>query len=1350
MPNKLKVHSNERIDLVDYVLGANDYTASTAAFINEKTLLDNRPRVLEGFYIEVSDQSVAPGQITVFNGFALNREGTPINDESLANSSVTVTLSGASQSFYVEIQFVESDSDTDSRAFWDPTVVNSSPIPSGGEVSVNTSTRITPNWRIVSPISTTGFEITSNPNSTKVPIALLNTDVSNQITGAVNTYGALVNASTKAEQDVIATAGSVRVIDSKLFAIGSQFTYDFGGTNPETVRTVNANDLDNNIITFTPGLTFAHSAGAIIRQTGVTARYLPQTLDPSDPTFTATLPTARPNDQVLRMWQGNEVRGSAFLASKSTFGARNDLDIRTLKDEVDFLAAIVRDLKFGNPRPDITSAAPPSAFAARPRWFDAAGGVTGARTASVSIGNGTTTFGDFNGTSQATFIAAELALPSSGGTIFVKPGTYVFTSAWSLTKANVQLIGDNKTTCIIQNNNAAPCVSVAASKVLATKHLSFVTGTGSVNSISLNASTLFTEQCEHTGITCTSSSIVSQYSDFNEIITATSLVNGLFTDSNFTTNSGIVGALNNTYISNCVFTTTNTAISCTSDSDNLNVTDTIITTSASTRSISTTAEISNCTFSNVIISGTNSGGNSIVHIGDEATAVVFDKCRISGNMTATSAVSYGNLIGILNNANRITIQNCQLSATGTYTNGVFRGTGGSTATINVIGNTILATIGVNLAIGGSGGTVNVHDNLIAAVGGTVDTAGVFVGNITAKVSIVGNTINASGSATKRGVYAAGTGALLDVSVVNNFFDVYSTTLSYCVFITSTNNDTLARVVGNKCTATANTAGNWYGVYVDNVISEVMSNTVNNVTKTSTGIIVGVFCAPYPSTIRAQISNNTFSSLTTNNGIIVATTATVGTALDYLQITDNDISDISVGGSGASGSLIYVADDPVAPATIYSVIKGNTFNNCVLGTAAAFAYGIRLNGEGSVIGNTLNSLSAPSCTGLFAIDVTSTVMAEISHNNISNVTVTTPGSDVYGINSTSSVVNITNNTITSITSTTSQAIAIGLGPTGSGICKGNTLQNIFGTTNTYGIYTGSASDLLVSDNRFDTNNVTGNVYNTYFTTGNGFTVSKNTFLSSTQTGVDVYVPGILNNVNICDNQFKSICEANVKIIVPSNTSISGNVLINNNVFDCGSANITTHTPVQVEVFAGASGGFGPMTIAGNTIYRAASTTARGIYVTGWSLGAFSMGGISILNNQIQETGGLLTTAAPISVAAITSGTITDVIIKGNIIGMNAIAGARLGLSLGGTGIDRLVFSDNVMFRDSGANSCVTFSNVTNFVISGNLIESNTSTAVFEGGTGPSTFGTIIGNTVVLTGGGVIETGFTSDVVTGNRT
>src|SRR5690606_17595041 len=101
------------------------------------------------------------------------------------------------------------------------------------------------------------------------------------------------------------------------------------------------------------------------------------------------------------------------------------------------------------------SAAPPNSFANKPRYFDPAGSVQGARSNTVSIGNGSTSFGDFNGTDATVFIDAINALPSGGGTIFVKEGTYQIDAQVEVTK-DVTIVGESKSTVVLSVADIGP------------------------------------------------------------------------------------------------------------------------------------------------------------------------------------------------------------------------------------------------------------------------------------------------------------------------------------------------------------------------------------------------------------------------------------------------------------------------------------------------------------------------------------------------------------------------------------------------------------------------------------------------------------------------------------------------------------------------------------------------------------------------------------------------------------------------------------------------------------------------------------------------------------------------------
>lgn len=486
MPEQLKVHSGERVDLVDYVHGSNTYTQETHKFLLEREWLDRRSRILDGFRIQIEDQIANPGMITVYNGNAVDRAGQIINNEITANDSRSITLLGASLNFYVEIEFIQNESDTDARYFWDPTIPNPPPEPSGSEFSLNVATRLTPDWRIVSPVSTTSFQQTATPGSIRVPVGVFRTDGSNRITTGDNPGLTLVRAASVLETDVAALSTSIRVVDARVFPATVPFdvTIDFGAGTPEN-RTVSTIDRDNGILGLSVALGSSHQAGAIVRVTSGNAELVRENVDPNEFNPLAS-PPGHP-DPAQRLWQANEVRGSALIQSKETFGARDDLNIRSLKDQVDYLSAQIRELKFGSPRPEVVNTAPPVAFNARPRWFDRAGSITGARSNTVSIGNGTTTFGDFNGTTSAVLTAAIAALPAGGGTIYVKSGTYNFASTVVNSKPLI-IIGESAGNTIFNNTNVVGPI-IATSSAISFKNITLqFTGGAAANVVDIAGS----------------------------------------------------------------------------------------------------------------------------------------------------------------------------------------------------------------------------------------------------------------------------------------------------------------------------------------------------------------------------------------------------------------------------------------------------------------------------------------------------------------------------------------------------------------------------------------------------------------------------------------------------------------------------------------------------------------------------------------------------------------------------------------------------------------------------------------------------------------------------------------------
>lgn len=414
MPKKLNISSNERVDLEDFNRASAEYTQESDNFERQKLFQARRSLVASGFRIEISDQTTSPGQFTIYNGLSLDRSGNILNNEQQVSDARTLTLSGGGTSFYIEVEFVEGESDVDTRAFWDPTF--SGNTPPGKEFSLNVATRVTPNWQIVSPVSTSGFDVDiTDINSVKVPIAVLTTDGANQIVGFT-----AQNASTVLEEDVLSAVTEVRVLDSTLFPINlGSATLDLGGANPETVSIV-GNDLVNGIITFAGPTSFAHNAGAILRETVVAASFVPESK--------LAAPSAD-EDRRRRMYAGDETRGGALAQDSQNIAARSDLAISNLKDHVDFLAAQIREMKFGTSRVGETTYPAPSIDPAS-RYYDYAGNISAARPFSYTIGDASLSIGDYNSTSDdlGTVIQAahDVLDGTKGGSLLVKEGVYVW------------------------------------------------------------------------------------------------------------------------------------------------------------------------------------------------------------------------------------------------------------------------------------------------------------------------------------------------------------------------------------------------------------------------------------------------------------------------------------------------------------------------------------------------------------------------------------------------------------------------------------------------------------------------------------------------------------------------------------------------------------------------------------------------------------------------------------------------------------------------------------------------------------------------------------------------------------
>lgn len=471
MPKKLKLHDNQRVDLEDF-----DYAASTYTQEHVKSLMRNLvgsgcPAALRGFAVEIHDQSINPGGFSVHNGYGYDRQGNVLNDDESVVSTNDGVLVAANTTYYIEIEYVETDTDPDYRAFWDPEVQNPAPIPSGQEVTTTAATRVSTKWRIVEP-STGGFDIVTNPSSTKVPVAILRTDSDRRITSAVNHFTSLLPPHSTLSADAQSGANQINVFDSAYMLSGDTLTIA-DPVNPANTTTVSVtgNDVENGRISISL-LSGNFPAGSRVwvssSVSGAIPQFLPKNPNPNDPAIDHIDPAQRINDQLPRLFQGDEARGTGLLWSAQTLGERDDLKISSLEDHVDYLAALIREMKFGNPRPGTVGTTPISVPGPEMRYYDNAGSIAGAKGFTYSIGDGINSFGDYNGTDEAPFEAAIAAMLShtgfNTGTLFVKKGVYTF-SGLELPDA-VRIVGEGRYATIFEHDGVETSMFYARQNAL--------------------------------------------------------------------------------------------------------------------------------------------------------------------------------------------------------------------------------------------------------------------------------------------------------------------------------------------------------------------------------------------------------------------------------------------------------------------------------------------------------------------------------------------------------------------------------------------------------------------------------------------------------------------------------------------------------------------------------------------------------------------------------------------------------------------------------------------------------------------------------------------------------------------
>lgn len=527
MTKQVNVLPNLRIDIPDFEGATQGFTEGSVQERFRALIQDKFPHVPEGFRVEVSDQGSFPGQIIIHNGVSYDRDGRFVTSAAEADTNRAITLTGTA-TYYVEIEFTSEPSDVDSRGFWDPRYDNGTdpsgdPRPDGREFPENVSTRITPEWRIVTPVSTTDFEINTNPNSTRIPVAIIDV-VLGVVSGA-----STVPLRTTLREDIAGGVNSFKVMNSRSMPQTFTATIDTGLAGEETV-VVAANDAVNGILTLAGVTAAPHNAGARVSVAGGTPeQYLPHRTDPA-------LPTAVNTDARPRVYQGNEEVGHALIQNSDLVTGQGDVQIDDLKNYVDFLAAQIRQMKVGAARGDqIGITAPPAAFSADFRYYENAGGILGARTNTVSVGDGVNSWGDFN-TTQAgdapTAIQAAIDAIPVGGILYIKAGTYDMTSLVTVDKP-IHIIGDGVGVTILDTSSAAAAMDINTAGPMSLRNMSITASGASVYALTatLAGAQSVIENCAIEGLNSTlMTSPVVRNTTFSTSGTGDDALLGVFTD----------------------------------------------------------------------------------------------------------------------------------------------------------------------------------------------------------------------------------------------------------------------------------------------------------------------------------------------------------------------------------------------------------------------------------------------------------------------------------------------------------------------------------------------------------------------------------------------------------------------------------------------------------------------------------------------------------------------------------------------------------------------------------------------------------------------------------------------------
>jgi len=862
----------------------------------------------------------------VFNGLAFDRDGEIVVNETDDSAQRSVTLASTNATYYVEVEFVTSEGDVDSRAFWDPTYDNGldtsgDVIPDGREFSENVATRLIPDWNIVSPISTTSFSFSTDNNSVKIPVAI------------VTVSGGAISIGTKPARaclkQAVSIGGSfVPLLDSRLFPNSGNITVGEGLGTSETV-TIASNDRKNNVLNLTGTLANNHGIGErVVDISGSPNSYISERTS-HNPLLPTTAGDARP-----LFWQGNSELGYGLSQDPYAATGNSDVQVKNLKEYVDFLAAQVRQLKWGSAKDsEVGNVAPPTTFPATPKYYDNVGGVQGARAHTVSVGNGTTTFGDFNGTTGVPIQAAIDSLPAEGGIVYLKKGTYAIATPITLTTP-VTLVGDGTGATIIRTDSATAGIVLAAAGAASSqiaiilKDIAFTLGAGGASHSveSTSGDVVVATQCVFEGFATSGSGVVDQSSFYSCVFSSLAGLGSGLAFSGKVTTTNFIGCK---FV--CSFVSASSrALTLASFSTNVGFKECVFDISAATGATNV-VNLAGVSLVDLTFSGCK-------FVGISGTSTVFQTTNGS-NVTIRDCASNTGLGTVTNYSNWV-VDHCSMTIGATGKFGIKFDT--ACVDCHVLNSSITQSATAGTASIGID-AVSVSDLFITDTKFVDCDVGVRLGTVT-RFSISGCLLKCQAGRGQQGIIDTASLVIRDGSISGCHFDLLGDDAATLIAgINLSNNTTATKTsvdirgcsfvdVGNGVSG-----GDTYGIKVASIVSlSIMGCSFKRIQMTSGTSVHGVHMR---NCTRASVLSNTFD--TVGSGAASSWTGIFADSVTQTSISNNEMD--ALGSSSAAvdnNAFIKVQNDGAGSASDQISIIGNNLNG-VLNDASFKCYGILL-------------------------------------------------------------------------------------------------------------------------------------------------------------------------------------------------------------------------------------------------------------------------------------------------------------------------------------------------------------------------------------------------------------------------